>query len=198
MTFHYPTHQPFGAANGRHRAAAQAASSYSAYAASAAYMGAANCTHETASEPPLENAGIRAGEIIGYRAWYLRDGLLYGMFISNYAWKPQAIERCPKVDRNWGAGLHAFKTLEKAKREYEAFAGIGETVVFGEVALWGEVIEHERGYRAEFAAVRKLLCMYRSYRKVRYRPWMFWKSPELKALNARYLITGPVGGGKET
>lgn len=44
-------------------------------------------------------------------------------------------------------GIHAFKTEEQALL-HKLTAG-GEAV--GQVSLWGHVVEHEEGYRAEFA-----------------------------------------------
>lgn len=57
-------------------------------------------------------------------------------------------------------GVHAWKTLDGAK---EYAGGIME-VVIGRVELWGEVVEHERGYRAEFAAIKSLDFFKNTYR----------------------------------
>jgi hypothetical protein len=51
-----------------------------------------------------------------------------------------------------GAGIHAFKKAHEVVRQYNP----GPRVVYGTVALWGEVIEHEMGYRAEFGRVHSL------------------------------------------
>jgi hypothetical protein len=108
------------------------------------------------SQPAIENAGIRTGEIVGVRAWKLgSDGLLYSMFIDGYAWKPGAIEHARCVKTGWGDGLHAFKTIKQAKKEY--WTGFFMPIVLGEVDLWGEVIEYEKGWKAEYAAIRNFL-----------------------------------------
>jgi hypothetical protein len=99
---------------------------------------------------PIEDAGVRAGEIIAYRCWDLQEGLLRSMY-ADFAWFPGVIERAHEVSERWGTGLHAFKTLERAQDEYRW------ADVYGEVALWGDVIEHEHGYRAEFAVVRRII-----------------------------------------
>jgi hypothetical protein len=61
-------------------------------------------------------------------------------------------------------GIHAFKDRADAARfpsmwEARRFSGAGppgESIV-GQVSLWGHVIEHERGYRAEYAYPYSLL-----------------------------------------
>jgi hypothetical protein len=143
-----------GHPNGRYRQALTQAPGSSFDPSSATYLGALVAftqTHITEPEPDtIEDAGIRAGEITAYRAWDLRDGLLRSMY-ANFTWFPKVIERAHEISEDWGTGLHAFKTLERAKSEYRW------ADVFGEVALWGDVIEHEHGYRAEFAVVRKII-----------------------------------------
>lgn len=107
----------------------------------------------------LEECGVRAGEIIAYRAWRLcgNKTKLHSMFVD-YFWEsdePQKIGG--NLNPYHGNGFHAFKTLEKTKREYGFIPGVTPTTVYGEVALWGEVIEHERGYRAECARITRIL-----------------------------------------
>lgn len=100
----------------------------------------------------IPDAGIRAGEIIGYRAWYKKGIGLCSMNV-HYLWTPgpQIIRSRPV--RN--AGFHAFKAIQQAQDHY-SFARLGGSAVFGRVAMWGEVIEHERGYRAEYARIVSL------------------------------------------
>ena len=64
-------------------------------------------------------------------------------------------------------GVHAFKemadTLEYLKIMQYGFYWSSITVgcfVLGTVQLWGEVIEHERGYRASFAKIKSLDAMF--------------------------------------
>ena len=50
-------------------------------------------------------------------------------------------------------GVHAFKE-KTLPRDYDygiENISYGEYILYGQVALWGKVIEHEDGYRAEFA-----------------------------------------------
>jgi len=114
-------------------------------------------------EVAIEDAGIRAGEIIAYRAWILRErgpcrGLLDSMFAA-YTWRPGQIA---SGDNLYFHGVHAFKTLEQATDHYRSY-GCEFHVVFGEVALWGTVVEHEKGYRSEFAKITKILNVMHDY-----------------------------------
>lgn len=49
-------------------------------------------------------------------------------------------------------GIYAFKTAKDFLTHCEN-AGLE---IYGKVALWGDIIEHELGYRAEFAKVISL------------------------------------------
>ena len=99
---------------------------------------------------------IRAGEIIGWRFWKLRDGLLYSVFIP-HAWHPGVFERSSSKQGGFkNPGYHAFRDKEQAKREASAHT-YWTPFVIGSVAMWGEVIEHENGWRSEFAAVRSII-----------------------------------------
>lgn len=101
----------------------------------------------------IEEAGIRAGEIKAYRAWRLgSNGLLYSMFMTSYSWTPKGIEKAHDNDIHRGHGFHAYKTMERVRGEYSSFGA-----VYGEVALWGDVIEHDWGYRAEYAKIIRII-----------------------------------------
>jgi hypothetical protein len=58
-------------------------------------------------------------------------------------------------------GVYSFKT-EEAILDYKrgpkslGFLLAGLTAVFGTVAIWGQVVEHELGYRSEFAKIKSL------------------------------------------
>ncbi len=120
--------------------------------------GAGSATIKDYAEPTIEDAGIRAGEIIAYRAWRLRGGYLHSMFVEEYRWTPQAAEHTDPKSVNAGLGLHAFKELDQAQDEYSFYPYQGAiTTVYGEVALWGTVYEHEGGYRAEYARITRII-----------------------------------------
>lgn len=110
---------------------------------------------DAAPLPRFEDAGVTAGEIIGYRAWLLRNDTLYSMYMDSYAWTPGGVEQAFSLNHSMH-GIHSFKHAGSALAEYAPSARSALPIVFGEVAMWGEVYEHERGYRAEFAAIRKI------------------------------------------
>src|SRR6266478_6372217 len=88
-----------GITYGQHRQTATTTSGGTANAASAADMGAKalHCSGGAALIPlaverePSEGTEIRAGEIIAYRAWGLRDGLLQSAYVD-YTWTPRFTE----------------------------------------------------------------------------------------------------------
>jgi hypothetical protein len=99
---------------------------------------------------------IRAGEIIGWRFWKLRNGLLYSVFVP-YTWRPGVFERSSSKQSGFkNPGYYAFKDKEQAEHEASIHA-YGWPFAFGSVAMWGEVIEHQRGWRSEYAAVRSII-----------------------------------------
>jgi hypothetical protein len=101
------------------------------------------------------------GEIIGWRCWRLRNGLLHSVFVS-YTWRPGVFERSsakrygPSEDRPLGDnfGYHAFRDKEQAEQDASWHGWF--PAVIGSVAMWGEVIEHQYGWRSEYAAVRSI------------------------------------------
>lgn len=115
---------------------------------------------------------IRTGEITAIRVWTLGDSYngegpayLHSVYMRN-RWEPGEIVRAEAVTPYWGEGVHAFKTLDRALREYQGMADM----VVGEVALWGEVIEFEHGWKGEYAKITKLsFCRGMLFR--RYRLW---------------------------
>ena len=51
-------------------------------------------------------------------------------------------------------GYHAFRDKEQVEREASAH---WSPIVIGSVAMWGEVIEHQHGWRSEYAAVQSII-----------------------------------------
>jgi len=108
---------------------------------------------------PSESPELGAGEIIGWRVWKLRNGLLHSVIIP-YTWRPGVFERssCQKGGGyyNYNPGYHAFRHQEQAEREAPMLA-FSSLAAIGSVALWGEVVEHQYGWRSEYAAVRSII-----------------------------------------
>ena len=98
----------------------------------------------------FDDAGIRAGEVTAYRCWKLRgDGLLHSV-IYNFVWKPGEIsEGNPETEEG---GIYAYKSVLLLHN----YGSIEQGTVTGTVDLWGNVYEHERGYRASKAAIRSI------------------------------------------
>ena len=111
--------------------------------------------------------------IIGYRIWSIvdkdnhynfTDRLKCSYSILNYTWR-KGVNRaeCKYCDSipgfNCCCGFYAFKNLNYLEEDNICIGGLENSVsfIFGEVELFGKIIEHEFGYRAEKANVRKLV-----------------------------------------
>ena len=102
----------------------------------------------------LEEAQLIAGPIVGYRGWDVTsDGWLISQIVNTTTiWVPGQPNhaRCPIPQfhhsvptSQCSCGLYAYrirKTFRKTSRSIQ-----------GTVALWGTVIQHKEGYRAEYA-----------------------------------------------
>lgn len=112
--------------------------------------------HTTLNEP-----------IIAWRVWRIEDEQLISMF-ANSRWPfgiPLQSEERPTIHK-WKyvgfeniivanpTGVHAFKDLRDAKSY--SLLSYDNLCIIGEVYLWGTIIEHEKGYRAEFAYPKSL------------------------------------------
>ena len=121
-------------------------------------------TGNKTKDAALGEPGIRAGEIIGWRFWKLYRGLLHSVFAS-HIWRPGVFERSSSKRlefRHLGycnfrdnRGYHAFTDKEQAKREAFVHA-YSSPCIIGSIAMWGEVIEHQHGWRSEYAAVQSI------------------------------------------
>lgn len=136
---------------------------------------------EERSKPHLKREGIIATDLIGYRCWRIEGGLLRSVYQHDF-WFPNT----PLQGRELGdwdqRGIHAWKDAgSECYHEYiRSYLNLGNDMMTqmmmlgtsgkhenlqpamatGTVLLWGDVVEHERGYRAEFAKVRSLDWLY--------------------------------------
>lgn len=105
-------------------------------------------------EISIESTGIEVGEIIAWRAWRIKDGVLISL-VMDTSWLPnETMEGSIK-----GIGEHyVLRGIYSFKKASNAWENIDPDVpcVVGQVALWGEIVEHEDGYRAENARVHSL------------------------------------------
>jgi hypothetical protein len=86
---------------------------------------------------------------------------LDSVFVT-YTWRPGLFERSSCKQRGYdncgcyeNVGYHAFREQGQAEREASMYMHWWPAVV-GCVAMWGEVVEHEHGWRSEYASVRSL------------------------------------------
>lgn len=117
----------------------------------------------------LKGRGIRVHRvpkkrpIVAWRVWRLpvnwHDfGLLRSEYI-NEMWElvektadiiPSMPSTSGKNTRGYTSGIHAFKT------EYGLTTSYPNYIIKGQVALWGKVVEHVNGYRAQHARILSL------------------------------------------
>lgn len=119
--------------------------------------------------------------LTGYRWWYAgcrphAGWRLRSLFIppSRPLWWPgphlaatlpphvQCPPGCPRGSaRECRCGIHAFRTEQLAWHQPPPappwHSLWGDWAVLGEITLWGKVVEHEDGYRAEHAMVQRLV-----------------------------------------
>lgn len=117
---------------------------------------------------------IVTGEVIGNRLWAARktEMMLRSVIRTETVWYPQEpLQSSHPMSEEWQnayvpqnsglkywhhskLGIHAFKSSDKGIRWLRmADSSIFRrfTVVLGRVELWGDVIEHRDGYRADYA-----------------------------------------------
>jgi hypothetical protein len=186
-----------GLQNGRYRQTLTQASSGSAQQASATNLGALGSVSDSIPDPDtaVEDAGIRAGEITAYRVWDLADtGFLHSVYISQHIWLPGVVVHAPKVRASYGEGIHAFKSMDRALAEY-GYSFFRK--VYGEVALWGDVVEFEHGWKAEYAAITKLDFILCDGRTISHkRPRWFRRETLLDQVRKRYGLTPQLSSNK--
>src|SRR3990167_93688 len=100
---------------------------------------------------------VRAEPILAYRVWNVKGSLLASASEAGHGrfWPPRQIlqavcaeahnapaDRCSAAESTMGCGYFAMKAPELEPSDF---------FVIGEVWLWGKVIEHEHGYRAQYA-----------------------------------------------
>lgn len=103
----------------------------------------------TARHNAIDYTGVMLGETIAWRAWRIMSGYLTSVFLD-VAWLPEEPMHGDVVRH----GVHAFKRKTDAFNAYIFHHDCD--IALGQVALWGEVVEHERGFRAEYGRVHSL------------------------------------------
>ena len=100
--------------------------------------------------------------IIGWRIWIfdIESERLASYFKKETIWtpgKPLKSHEIVKFNTKTNHGIHAFKDLPNLYK-YLKFGD--KILIAGTVNLWGTVIEHEHGYRAQYAYPDKLEFLY--------------------------------------
>lgn len=100
----------------------------------------------------------RGAAIIAHRLWDVRPAGRLAFLESvngRVVWpvcEPMKAHRLEQYDGVDHTGIHAFKRPQSPEAYLKSYSVDKRvTLVHGTVYLWGRVIEHEHGYRAEFA-----------------------------------------------
>ena len=109
----------------------------------------------------LKHEGIRAGEIVAYRAWramiytgWFRSGddRLHSVYMRDYVWYPGE----PASGDVTTHGIYSFREVIQSGEQYGYYASTEGPLVFGKIKIWGEIVEHEAGYRSQFGKIVSL------------------------------------------
>ncbi len=108
----------------------------------------------------LKHEGLRVGEIIAYRAWrvinpgWFRSGddRLHSVLMRDYVWH---LDEPASGDVHMH-GIYSFQNVIQSKEEYGYDSGVSGPLLFGRVKIWGEIVEHEAGYRSQFGKIVSL------------------------------------------
>ena len=113
--------------------------------------------------------------IVGWRQW----NFMYPHFLANlrqdtiYVPREKLEARCEQEDHSeqqaphltCSCGIYAYKEKPRLLGDIRITYGrplappvSGLRLVYGEINLWGKVIEHEDGYRAQFGYPKRLWC----------------------------------------
>ncbi len=107
----------------------------------------------------LRHEGIRVREIIAYRAWRViephwwrpGDDRLHSVLMQDYVWHPDQ----PASGDIGTHRIYSFRDVVRSNQEY--WYSVGRAILlFGKVKIWGEVVEHEAGYRSQFGKIISL------------------------------------------
>jgi len=108
----------------------------------------------------FRHEGIRVGEITAYRAWRVieptglqkADDRLHSVYVQGYVWSLDE----PAHGDVRTHGIYSFRDVIRSREDYGYALGMVGPLLFGKVKIWGEIVEHEAGYRSEFAKIVRL------------------------------------------
>ena len=111
------------------------------------------------------------GSIVAYRSWVLAEKNYLPVLVSILApvvWPYRTFEAKCFVDKSHDApvfdckcGIYAMKTQywwkeQRIQKRLKGNWAAGQTLINGEVELFGKIIIHEHGYRAKYAKIHSL------------------------------------------
>lgn len=116
--------------------------------------------------------------IIAWRVWKvdLKTNLLTSVYMRDVIWQPGNVIQSDKLPNFEGAtpvnnqsfGIHTWKTLQGALQYVSEWT---MPCIVGTVSIWGHIVEHKDGYRAEFAYPDKLQILIMKIDE--YYPWVY-------------------------
>jgi hypothetical protein len=137
-------------------------------------------TLDPPAPPNIPYAGVRAGELIGYRMWCVLDDLQLCSIAHHFIWNPGAtiegnVDEVVETPMVWGlpifGGVYSYSTPDhiipeiiRSPKDFPILASFTgwnnflhvHAIAIGTIKCWGEVIEHEKGYRAQYAKLRSI------------------------------------------
>lgn len=193
--------------------------------AGAAYTGRERCMqgaiaisetigYDRRQAAPGTESTMCSAPIIGWRTWKLAargKELVLQSIVVDVVWPHgralEARDLPPKGGLTYGPGIYATKKRSELHRVMTDWPAD----VYGTVALWGAVSEHEHGYRAQYAYPQRLWCrdegtaqvlrrLYGCETEVSTR-WPLWRSsllgtPSVRARKPRRQSTGLAKAGE--
>ena len=124
-----------------------------------AMLGSGTTTMASRVSEPLPKDDARRVDLIGWRIWrvtslgYLKAITAEAVYLPG---QPMVAHKEIGDEIGSGSGVHVFKDFAGAAHELANYPGSNILVAIGTVQLWGEVVEHERGFRAERAMIRSI------------------------------------------
>jgi len=100
--------------------------------------------------------------LVSWRVWEIKDEKLLSI-VNSSCWKSgkaysSHVDAYYGINNIYQNGIHSWKTKEQAFDYFILWftAYFNDSWCFGELYSWGKIIEHEFGYRSEFAYPKKL------------------------------------------
>jgi len=122
--------------------------------------GGARIPREIVAPEALPKDDARRVDLIGWRIWRVTSlGYLQAITADSIYMPGVAMVAHTEIGdaQSTASGVHAFKDFAGVAKESDDYRKqVGGAYAIGTVQLWGEVVEHERGYRAERAMIRSI------------------------------------------